>query len=180
MNASRSQVSLAAHRRCARYVLDWLDRRQLVTCERRDEGSRLLAITNLWPYEGQPAFGPFISAAVDELRKQGLACDVLFIRGYRSPVAYLAGAVASLLLPLAYPHKYLLVHCHGGETALAARFFLGRPVLVSYLGTDLLGARVGGLGLRTKYWLRSRVLRMHAATMSATTTKSLEMETLLV
>jgi teichuronic acid biosynthesis glycosyltransferase TuaC len=179
MKAFRSEFPLAVHRRWATYVLDWLDKRQLVTWAHRDDGARLLAITNLWPSEEQPAYGPFISAAVDALRKQGLACDVLFIRGYRSPVAYVAGAFASLLMPLAYPHKYLLVHCHGGETALAARFFLGGPVVASYLGTDILGARVGGLRLRAKYWLRSRVLRMHAATMSATTTKSVEMEALL-
>jgi teichuronic acid biosynthesis glycosyltransferase TuaC len=166
--------------RWARYVLDWLDRRQLVTWEHRDEGSRLLMITHLWPYEEQPAYGPFVRETVNELRKQGLACDVLFIRGYRSPLAYLAGALASLLLPLAYPHKYLLVHCHGGEAALAARFFLAGPVLASYLGTDILGTKVGGdRRLRTKCWLRSHVLRKHAATMSATTTKSAEMEALL-
>jgi glycosyltransferase involved in cell wall biosynthesis len=168
------------YRSWARSVLDWLNRRKLVTWEHREEGARLLMITNIWPHEEQPAYGPFVEYSVEGVRSQGVACDVLFIRGYRGPATYLAGGLASLVLPLAYPKRYFLVHCHGGETALAARFFLGAPVLASYLGTDILGTQVGGgLGLRIKCWLRSVVLRRHAALMSATTTKSVEMETLL-
>jgi len=164
----------------ARTVLEWMDRRGLITWEHRDEGSQLLVMTNLWPFEERPAYGPFIRDGVIELRRQGVACDVLFLRGYRTPVAYLAGGLAALLLPAAYPGKYRLLHCHGGETALPARLFLGGPVVASFIGTDILGAQVGGsFRLRIKCWLRSLVLRRHAVLMSATTTTSAEMETLL-
>jgi glycosyltransferase involved in cell wall biosynthesis len=163
--------------RWARAILASLHTRKLVTFEQREDGSRLLLVTNLWPHEDQPTLGPFIRNTADGLRREGLHCDVLFIRGFRSPLAYLAGALASALMPVAYPHKYLLVHCHGGETALAARFFLGAPVLASYLGTDILGTQLPGTPVqRLTWWLRSRMLRAHAATMSATTTKSVEME----
>jgi teichuronic acid biosynthesis glycosyltransferase TuaC len=168
------------HRKLARHVVDRLDRRRLVTWERRSASARVLMITNVWPYDEQPAYGPYVRDISDELFRQGIANDVLFIRGYRSPLAYLAGALVSLLLPLAYPHKYLLVHSHGGETSLSARFYFGSPVLASYLGTDILGTQVGGsLRLRIKCWLRSFILRRHAVLMSATTTKSSEMENLL-
>ena len=151
-----------------------------MTWEYRDNGSRLLMITNIWPDSERPTYGTFVKDTVERIRKQGIACDVLYVRGYRGKVAYLAGALASFVLPVAYPGKYLLVHCHGGETALVARFFHGAPVLASYLGTDLLGAQVGGSArLRVKCWLRSFILRRHAALMSATTTKSAEMENLL-
>jgi glycosyltransferase involved in cell wall biosynthesis len=164
----------------AKRILEWFEKRQLVTWEHRDKDARLLMITNVWPHRDRPAYGPFVKCTVEGVRGQGIACDVLFIRGYRGPAAYLAGALASLVLPLAYPHKYLLVHCHGGETALAARFFLGVPVLASYLGTDILGSQIGGsLGIRIRFWLRSALLRRHASLMSATTTKSVEMESLL-
>jgi glycosyltransferase involved in cell wall biosynthesis len=167
-------------RRWAKSTLDWLDRSQLVTWERRDARSRVLVMASAWPYPDRPTYGPYIRDGVDELGKQGLACDVCFIRGYRTPLAYLAGAIAALLVPLAYPGKYLLLHCHGGEASLSARFFLGGPVLVSYQGTDLLGTQVGGnLRLRCKCWVRSQLLRRHAATMAATTTMSTEMEDLL-
>lgn len=168
-------------RRWARSILTGLDRRQLVTWEQREDNARLLMITNIWPHKERPVYGPFLQLTVEGIRRQGIPCDVLFIRGYRSPAAYVAGALASFLLPFAYPDKYLLVHCHGGETSLAGRFFFGTPVIASYLGTDILGTQVGGnVRLRAKCWLRSAVLRAHAATMSATTTKSLEMESLLV
>src|SRR4051794_16227613 len=83
------------YRSWARHVLGWLDETQLVTWEHRDGGSRLLHITNVWPHQERPDYGPFVADTVDTLRKQGLPCDVMFIRGYRSPIAYLAGALAS-------------------------------------------------------------------------------------
>jgi teichuronic acid biosynthesis glycosyltransferase TuaC len=176
MDAPNGPASL----RWARYILRQLERSRLVTWERRDDDARLLMITNLWPDSRRPAYGPFVEYTVEGIRDQGVACDVLYVRGYRGKFAYLAGALAAFVMPWAYPGKYLLVHCHGGETALAGRFFWGAPVLASYLGTDLLGTQVGGdLRLRAKCWLRSFVLRRHAALMSATTTKSAEMETLL-
>jgi teichuronic acid biosynthesis glycosyltransferase TuaC len=177
---STDAAMLRPHQYWAKRMLECFENRQLVTWEHRDRDARLLMITNVWPHRDRPALGSFVQGTVEGVRNQGIACDVLFIRGYRGPAAYLAGALASVVLPFAYPHKYLLVHCHGGETALAARFFLGAPVLASYLGTDILGAQVGGsLGFRIKCWLRSAVLRRHASLMSATTTKSVEMESLL-
>lgn len=164
----------------ARRVVAWADRRRLVTWERRDDGARVLVITSVWPYEQNPAYGPYVRDLVDEIRRQGVPADVLFIRGYLSVGAYLAGAVVAALMPIAYPRRYRLVHCHTGEAALAARFFIGAPVLASYLGTDILGAQVGGsLRMRATYWLRSHIIRAHAGLMSATTTKSREMEALL-
>ncbi len=137
-------------------------------------------ITNVWPHAERPAYGPFVKVTVDGVRAQGVACDVLFIRGYRGPVAYLAGALACLVVALAEPRRYRLAHCHGGETALVARFFWGAPLVASYLGTDLLGAQIGGdLRTRAMHWLRSTLIRHHASLMAATTTKSAEMESLL-
>jgi glycosyltransferase involved in cell wall biosynthesis len=83
------------------------------------------------------------------------------------------------LLPLARRGKYKLVHSHGGESALVARFFWGAPVLATYWGSDLLGPRYGGRGTRLKSVLRSRLLRLHARLMTATTTKTSEMERVL-
>lgn len=79
------------------------------------------------------------------------------------------------LLPSASKNKYRLVHCHGGETALVARFFHGAPVLASYWGSDILGPQEGDLRDRVKWFLRSRILRAHSLLMTATTTKSNEM-----
>jgi glycosyltransferase involved in cell wall biosynthesis len=167
-------------RRWAASVLARLERRGLVTWELRDDDASLLIVTNVWPHAERPAYGPFVKVTVDGIREQGVACDVMFIRGYRGAVAYLAGALACLLTPLAQPRRYRLAHCHGGETALVARCFWGAPLIASYLGTDLLGAQIGGdLRTRAMHRLRSTLIRRHASLMAATTTKSAEMEALL-
>jgi glycosyltransferase involved in cell wall biosynthesis len=151
-----------------------------VTWERRSEDATVLMITNVWPHPQRPAYGPFVAYTRDGMVREGVSCDVLFIRGYRGLRAYLAGGIAAAAVPLAYPAKYMLVHSHGGETALAARCFWGAPVLASYLGTDLLGSRIGGGRVtRLRCSLRSLGLRRHASLMSRTTTKSVEMQELL-
>lgn len=166
--------------RVALSMLDAFDRLGWVTWERTDSEARLLMITNLWPDHEFPARGTFIRYSVEGLAARDVRCDVLYIRGYRTLLAYAAGALAAALIPVAFPGRYSVAHSHGGETALAARFFHGAPVLASYLGTDLLGTKVGGgLALRTKCYLRSLVLRRHACLFEQTTTKSEEMERLL-
>ncbi len=164
----------------ARRLIGWLHASGLATWERRSDEADVLMITNVWPHSARPTYGPFVKYTWEGLAAQGVICDVLFVRGYRGLRAYLAGAAIATLLPLAYPRKYRLVHSHGGETALAARCYLGAPVLGSYLGTDLLGGRIGGTRpSRIKCQLRSVLLRLHAPLMSATTTKSAEMAQLL-
>lgn len=156
-----------------------LNRRKLVTWERTDPEARVLMITNAWPHPERPIYGTFVQHTVDGLDAQGVRCDVLLVRGYRGLHAYVLGCVAMVLLPSASKGKYQLVHSHGGETALVARFFHGVPVLASYWGTDILGPQDGGLRNRMKCFVRSKILRGHSLLMSATTTKSDEMESLL-
>jgi teichuronic acid biosynthesis glycosyltransferase TuaC len=75
--------------------------------------------------------------------------------------------------------RYKLAHAHGGETALVARFFLGAPLVASYLGSDLLAPTLGDRRLRVECRIRSAIIRRHAILMAATTTKSHEMESFL-
>jgi glycosyltransferase involved in cell wall biosynthesis len=103
--------------------------------------------------------------------------DVLFIRGYRGRLAYVQGAAVVMALGLS--RRYRLVHAHGGETALIARTYTGAPVIASYLGSDLLAPNEGSLGRRCQCRVRSAILRRHAALMTATTTKTVEMEATL-
>jgi teichuronic acid biosynthesis glycosyltransferase TuaC len=178
-NGMRSSLT-GRRARLARRLLGSLETWELVTWECRSPGARVLMMTNVWPHPPRPAYGPFVKYTYDAITDHGVPCDVLFVRGYCGWRAYLAGAIAAAVVPLAYPGRYLLVHSHGGETALVARCFWGLPVLASYLGTDLLGSRIGGgRGTRLKCSLRSLVLRWHAALMSATTTKSAEMQAVL-
>jgi teichuronic acid biosynthesis glycosyltransferase TuaC len=156
---------------------DWLERRGLFTWERRGSRAVLLTITNVWPHDANPAYGPFVKRSVDGLDALGAVGDVLFIRGYKGFRAYVATAVFVGILRAT--KRYALVHAHGGETALVARLYTGAPVVASYLGSDLLAPQEGGWRIALGRRVRSALLRRHARLMTATTTKTLEMEELL-
>jgi teichuronic acid biosynthesis glycosyltransferase TuaC len=156
-----------------------LHRRKLLTWERTDPDAYVLMVTNAWPHPERPAHAAFVQRTVNGLEAQGVCSDVLFVRGYRGWHAYVLGCLAMALLPLATREKYRLVHSHGGETALMARFYHRAPVLASYWGSDILGPQHGSLRNRVTCFARSRILRAHSLLMTATTTKSEEMERLL-
>jgi glycosyltransferase involved in cell wall biosynthesis len=160
----------------AHQLVDFIDRRGWVTWERSHGDAQVLMVTNAWPRSDRPVHGVFLERTVDGLAAQGLEADVLFIRGYRGVHCYLLGCLMLAIMPFARPGKYRLVHSHAGETAPAARFFHGAPVIASYWGSDILGPPQQGLRARLKSFLRSRVLRAHALSLTATTTKSAEME----
>ena len=146
---------------------------RLLSTEHTDTRADVLVITNMWPNEDRPDYGIFVKRQVDSLIEAGLRCDVLFIRGYRSPLAYPLAAARLAWLNLR--RRYALVHGHGGETALAARFYMRAPVLVSYCGDDLLGTPRADGTITTASRLRRSVLRVQSRLLSRTLTKSSEM-----
>lgn len=152
--------------------------RGLVTIVLAEPGANVLAVTTGWPHDGDPAYGIFTLRQIESLRALGIRFDVLFIRGYRSTIAY---AIAALLVALLNVRgtRYAVVHAHGGEAALAARLYVRAPVLASYFGDDLLGTpRSDGT---FSFWsrLRRRAQRQHSRLMTATVTKSREMQDVL-
>jgi teichuronic acid biosynthesis glycosyltransferase TuaC len=136
-------------------------------------------LTNAWPDAQAPARATFMRTTVEGLSAAGLRCDVLYLRGYQGLHVYALGCLVMFLLPWARAGQYRLVHAHAGETTLVARCFHGAPVLASYWGTDILGTPAGPWRSRLKVALSSRVLRRASVLMSATTTKSAEMERVL-
>ena len=98
---------------------------------------RVLAVTNLWPYEGDPSYGCFIKAQMDSLRPLGVDYEVMFIKGRESRWNYL----------WAYPqlwrrlraNRYDLIHAHMGLAALVARFQVTTPLVISFMGFDVSG-----------------------------------------
>jgi teichuronic acid biosynthesis glycosyltransferase TuaC len=141
----------------------------------RDPGADVLVVTNMWPDDERPVYGIFVKRQVDSLRAAGVRCDVVYLRGYRSAAAYPFAAARFLGATLAWRGRYRLVHVHAGETALAARFFAGPPMLVSYCGDDVLGDPNDDGIVPLAGRVRAAVIRGHAALCSATITKSQEM-----
>jgi len=98
---------------------------------------RVLVVTNLWPYEGDPSYGCFVKAQMDSLVPLGVDYDVLFINGRKSRWNYL----------WAYPQlwrrlrakRYDLIHAHMDLSGLVARWQTSAPLVVSFMGHDVTG-----------------------------------------
>jgi glycosyltransferase involved in cell wall biosynthesis len=150
--------------------------RPLVTFEHEDDNADVLVVTSGWPNADDETYCVFIKRQVESLIALGLRCDVLFIRGYRSPTAY--GIAAQKLAAWSGGRRrpYRLVHAHSGEAALAAAFYRGAPLLVSYLGDDLLGTPRADGAVPLHRRLRRGAIRQHARLANHTVTKSREME----
>lgn len=138
-----------------------------------------MVVTSGWPHPAQPAQCVFIRRQMESLRPLGIRYETLFLRGYRSKWAYIMGAARLLLLNFCR-RRYDLVHCHGGEAAFAAAFYRRAPLLVSYLGSDLLYTSRrddGAVSLANK--VRCSIIRGSSCVAAGTITKSHEMELVL-
>lgn len=98
---------------------------------------RVLVITNLWPYDADPGYGSFVKAQMESLGPLGVEFDVLFINGRESRWNYWR-AVGELRRRLR-AGRYDLIHAHFGLSGLVARCQLKVPVVVSFMGDDVLG-----------------------------------------
>jgi len=98
---------------------------------------RVLVVTNLWPYQGDPGYGSFVQAQMESLRPLGVEYEVLFINGRESRWSYLR-AVGDMRRRLR-ARRYDLIHAHFGLSGWVARCQWRVPVVVSFLGDDVLG-----------------------------------------
>jgi glycosyltransferase involved in cell wall biosynthesis len=149
--------------------------RPLVTLERDHPAADVLVVTSGWPNVDNEAHCVFVKRQVDALAVLGLDVDVLFIRGYRSDLAYPVAAARLMWWSLVARRRYRLVHAHGGEAAIASRFYLRAPLLVSYLGTDLLGWERNDGKVPLRHRIRRMMIRQHSRLARATITQSVEM-----
>ncbi len=98
---------------------------------------RVLVVTNLWPTKDDPGWGSFVQAQMESLRPLGVEYDVLFMNGRESYGNY-GKAIVEMRRRLA-AKSYDLIHAHFGLSGLVARFQLRVPVVVSFMGDDVLG-----------------------------------------
>ncbi|HMD85909.1 MAG TPA: glycosyltransferase [Terriglobia bacterium] len=97
----------------------------------------VLVVTNLWPTEADPSYGSFVKAQMESLRPRGVEFDVLYINGRESKWNYLRGVrqVRGQLRT----KRYDLIHAHFGLSGWVARWQSRVPVVVSFMGDDVLG-----------------------------------------
>lgn len=138
---------------------------------------RVLVVTNLWPYDGDPSYGSFVQAQMESLRPLGVDYDLLFANGRLSRWNYFR-AIAELKRRLR-SGTYDLIHAHMGLAGWIGRCQLSLPLVVSFLGNDIPG-KVDRRGRTTFYGrcleLSSMVLARLAG---AVIVKSQEMKRLL-
>jgi teichuronic acid biosynthesis glycosyltransferase TuaC len=134
----------------------------LVAVERDGDDAPVLVVACVASTPERPHYGIFTQRQVESIRRLGLQCDLLSISGYRTPRAYAAAAASLAAMSRRRSRRYALIHAHGGETALAASAYRGAPLLVSYLGSDLLGSPDGDGCLSVGWRVRSGVIRQHA------------------
>jgi glycosyltransferase involved in cell wall biosynthesis len=98
---------------------------------------RVLVVTNLWPTEADPSYGSFVKAQMDSLGPLGVKYDVLFVNGRESKWNYLRGIFQ--MRRLVRTKHYDLIHAHFGLSGWVARAQFRVPVVVSFMGDDVLG-----------------------------------------
>jgi len=152
---------------------------RLIRFVERDPRADVLVVTNMWPETGRPVYGVNVKRQVDSLVAAGQHLDVLYVRGYVSVLAYPVAAAFFLWTSAGWRHRYRLVHVHSGEAALAARFHLGTPIVVSYCGDDLLGDRRDNGTISPANVLRAKLLRAHSRLFPRTITQSAGMHAVL-
>jgi glycosyltransferase involved in cell wall biosynthesis len=97
----------------------------------------VLVVANLWPTEADPGFGSFVKAQMDSLRPLGVEFDVLFVNGRESIWNYFRG-IGQVRRQLR-AKRYDLIHAHFGLSGWVARWQLRVPLVVSFMGDDVLG-----------------------------------------
>jgi teichuronic acid biosynthesis glycosyltransferase TuaC len=113
---------------------------------------RVLLVTNMWPYEGDPGYGAFVREQVDSLRRLGVEFEVLFIDGRQTRWNYVR-AIGEMRRRLRVGH-FELIHAHFGLSGWVARIQSRMPVVVTFHGDDVLGQfkRRGGITLLGRFF----------------------------
>jgi glycosyltransferase involved in cell wall biosynthesis len=96
---------------------------------------KVLIVSNMYPTLRDPAFGKFVEAQVEALRKLGCQQDVLLIQGKNKFVKYLSGIYA--IRKRVRSHSYSHVHAYYGLCGFVAVCQNEVPVIVTYCGSDL-------------------------------------------
>jgi len=115
----------------------------------------VLVVTNLWPTESDPGYGSFVQGQMESLRPFGVEFDALFIDGRASRWNYLR-AIPRMRCMLRRKH-YDLIHAHFGLSGWVARCQFRVPVVVSFMGDDVLGRprRDGSITLYGRFFQAS-------------------------
>lgn len=106
---------------------------------------RVLAVTNHYPSEASPGDAPCIRDQIQAMRRRGIEIEVARIDRSRRKRSYL-GVASRLMLTSFHRKRHDLIHAYYGYAGLLARLQFGRPVVVTFRGSDLLSSRNRRIG----------------------------------
>ena len=106
---------------------------------------RILAVTNMYPTPQHPTLGVFVEQQVKGLKRIGLDIDVLLVdRASRGVGAY-CSLSRRIRASVADVQPDIVHVMYGGVTAdITTHAACRRPVVISFCGSDLLGASLSG------------------------------------
>ena len=100
---------------------------------------KVLIVTAMYPTPENPAFGSFVRAQVECLRTAGVDVEVLVLGGRWRKLIYPKGVFQ--LWRRLLKRDIDLVHAHYSYVGFVGRCQWLRPLVITYHGSDLLGAR---------------------------------------
>lgn len=109
------------------------------------ENLHILAIANTYPTRERPGDSPQIRDQLDALISKGAQVDLMYVDRYRGKWGYAQAALRILKLSI-QSKPYDLIHAYYGHCGLLARLQTRYPVIVTFLGSDLLHPRDGAIG----------------------------------
>lgn len=120
---------------------------------------RVLAVTNMYPTDADPAYGVFVQSQMASVARAGIDVELLVIEGRRGPLQYLKAILQ--ITERSRASAFDLVHAHYGLSGYCASF-QSLPLVVSFCGDDLLGTPDAGGGITVKSRLHQWLSRVAA------------------
>lgn len=140
----------------------------------RSRPLRVLMVTGHYPSERNPHANTFIKTQIDSLIAAGVEVEVAHPKSGPFLFRYISTAVRVFLKSLT--GRFDVVHGHYGQWATIARLQWTTPVVVSFLGTDLLGWVNAEGGSKQKGKIITSVSRWLCGRVDAVIVKSEEMK----
>ncbi len=138
---------------------------------------RVLILTNLYPSPERPAWGTFVRSQVESLADEGIVTKVFCIDGSKSRLNYFSAI--RQLRRIMCDEKFDLIHAHYGFSGWVALTQSTLPVVISYMGDDLLGTPRADGSLAPLSRVYAWVNRRLAGRFAAVIVKSTEMRAML-
>ncbi len=98
---------------------------------------KVLMVSNIYPTPEYPGRGSFVKGQVESIRREGVEIELEYVNAIDGRLAFPKSALA--IFKRSFLNEFDLIHAHYGTTGIISRLQWRKPVVVSYLGSDILG-----------------------------------------